>query len=127
MAIFIPEKKGAPASARIYTVGEDYNGASSPLATKQFFKADTAIMTWSPTGNAVVVQTSCDASNAESYYGDSGLHMLQAQTGESCTVPLTKEGPVHDVKWAPNGRTFVTIAGFMPAHCTLHHGKSWCL
>lgn len=31
------------------------------------------------------------------------------------TVPLPKEGPVHDVQWSPAGDYFVTVAGFMPA------------
>ena len=31
------------------------------------------------------------------------------------TVPLPKDGPVHDVQWSPAGDYFVTVAGFMPA------------
>jgi uncharacterized protein with WD repeat len=31
------------------------------------------------------------------------------------TVPLPKEGPVHDVQWSPKGDFFLTVAGFMPA------------
>ena len=34
-----------------------------------------------------------------------------------------KDGPIHDVKWAPNGEHFVAIHGFMPAKTTLFDKK----
>lgn len=38
--------------------------------------------------------------------------MLQAKDVElAVTVPLPKEGPVHDVKWTPAGDYFVVVAG----------------
>lgn len=34
-------------------------------------------------------------------------------------VPLSKEGPVHDVQWSPTGKEFYAVYGFMPAKATL--------
>lgn len=43
------------------------------------------------------------------------LHVLQ--------VALPKDGPVHDVQWAPAGDYFVAVAGFMPSKITLYDAK----
>ena len=32
----------------------------------------------------------------------------------------TFEGPIHDVKWSPNGELFITISGYMPAGAVLY-------
>lgn len=38
-----------------------------------------------------------------------------------CIIPLTKEGPVHDVQWDPTGKGFIVMAGTMPCHSTVSH------
>ncbi len=38
-----------------------------------------------------------------------------ARVPAATTVALPKDGPVHDVQWAPTGDYFLTVAGFMPA------------
>ena len=40
-----------------------------------------------------------------------------------CQVPDLKEGPIHDVQWAPNGEHFIVVHGFMPAKTTLFNEK----
>jgi translation initiation factor 2A len=125
VGVFIPEKNGKPAFARVYNVSDEWEPSASAVVSKSFFGAEDCTMEWAPQGGGVLVQTSTSVDKTgASYYGSSGLHLLQAQTGDAITVPLTKDGPVHDVKWSPNGRNFVAIAGGMPANCTLHHGKS---
>jgi translation initiation factor 2A len=50
------------------------------------------------------------------------LHYLPADPSRAdaaAAVPLPKDGPVHDVQWAPDGGHFVVVAGFMPAKVTL--------
>lgn len=39
------------------------------------------------------------------------------------TVPLAKEGPIHDLAWSPNGKEFIVVYGFMPAKATLFDMK----
>lgn len=46
------------------------------------------------------------------------LHYLPADAARADTVtavPLPKDGPVHDVKWSPEGDFFCVVAGYMPA------------
>ena len=43
----------------------------------------------------------------------------QADGTHEGNVPLGKEGPIHDMEWAPNGKSFVVVYGFMPAKATL--------
>jgi translation initiation factor 2A len=39
------------------------------------------------------------------------------------TVPLSKEGPIHDLAWSPTGKEFIVVYGFMPAKATLFDMK----
>lgn len=50
----------------------------------------------------------------KSYYGEQNLYLV-AINGDSCMVPLGKNGPVYTVKWNPNGKEFAACYGFMPA------------
>lgn len=43
---------------------------------------------------------------------------------DSGKVEQTKDGPVHDVQWSPDGEKFVMIAGRMPAQVTLFNAKA---
>jgi translation initiation factor 2A len=49
---------------------------------------------------------------------------LCVQGVESGKVEQTKDGPVHDVQWSPDGEKFVMIAGKMPAQVTLFNAKA---
>ncbi|CEG42641.1 eukaryotic translation initiation factor 2a [Plasmopara halstedii] len=122
IAVFVPEKKGKPASVKIYQFP---NQLDVPTATKSFYKAQDVSLKWSPTGSALIVETRTDIdTSGKSYYGETGLFFLQSDGEYDCIVPLTKEGTVHDVAWDPTGRGFVVIAGAMPAHATLYDNKA---
>mmetsp|Transcript_23107 Transcript_23107/g.31609 ORF Transcript_23107/g.31609 Transcript_23107/m.31609 type:complete len:618 (-) Transcript_23107:422-2275(-) len=114
-AVFIPENKGRPAAVQIF----NYPNSETPVARKAFYKAQDATLTWSPNGNAVLVYTHTDVdTTGDSYYGSTDLHLLHV-SGDAAAVPLSKEGPISDAKWSPNGRQFVVIYGRMPAVITL--------
>ena len=121
VALFVPEKKGKPASVKIF----QFTNLDVPTATKSFYKAQDVTFKWSPTGSALVIETRTDIdTSGKSYYGETGLFFLQSDGEYDCIVPLTKEGTVHDVAWDPTGRGFVVIAGAMPANSTLYDSKA---
>lgn len=66
-------------------------------------------------GSALVIMAilEVDKSN-KSYYGEQNLYLV-AINGESCMVPLEKNGPVYSVKWNPNGKQFAVCYGYMPS------------
>lgn len=121
VALFVPEKKGKPASVKIYQFGS----LDVPIATKSFYKAQDVTLKWSPTGSALIIETRTDIdTSGKSYYGETGLFFLQSDGLYDCIVPLTKEDTVNDVAWDPTGRGFVVIAGVIPAHAALYDNKS---
>ncbi|KAG2430016.1 hypothetical protein HYH02_013844 [Chlamydomonas schloesseri] len=123
LAAFLPEAKGTPAGAGLYSL--EGSGPTEPTATvrKSFFRSQGAKLMWNSLGTACLVLSYADydATN-QSYYGEQKLHYLPAdpaKADEAVTVPLPKEGPVHDVQWSPAGDYFIAVAGFMPAKVTL--------
>ncbi|TMW66739.1 hypothetical protein Poli38472_014051 [Pythium oligandrum] len=121
IAAFVPEKKGKPASVKVY----QFPGLDTIVASKSFYKAQEVTMKWSPNGSALVIETRTDVdTSGKSYYGETGLFFLQSDGQYDCIVPLTKEGQVHDVQWDPTGRGFVVLAGAMPCHATLYDNKA---
>ncbi|GAQ89685.1 Eukaryotic translation initiation factor eIF2A family protein [Klebsormidium nitens] len=118
IACYVPELKGAPASVRIY---ERANMASGqPVARRSFFKSSTVKFFFNRGTTAVLVLAASDVDKTnQSYYGDTALHYLACDGSNECTVPLSKEGPIHDVQWSPSGKDFVVVHGFMPSKATL--------
>lgn len=94
IAVFVPEKKGQPASVRIHTL---LNLSTPPTCQKMFFKAEKSQIKWNNLGTQVLVltQTDVDSTN-KSYYGQSGLYLLSAAGNFDCRITLDKEGPIHD-------------------------------
>jgi translation initiation factor 2A len=113
VAVFIAEKKGAPASIKIY----DLSALSRPpTCQKSFFKADRSQIKWNPLGTHVLVLTQTDVDNSnKSYYGETGLYLLSAAGNLDCRVGLDKEGPIHDFAWSPKSKEFGVVYGYMPA------------
>lgn len=68
-----------------------------------------------------MASTEVDSTGA-SYYGNQTLHYLSTK-GDTCTVPLNKEGPIHAVEWSPKGNEFCVVFGFMPAKATFFNLK----
>ncbi|CAK4712508.1 hypothetical protein LEN26_003295 [Aphanomyces euteiches] len=123
IALFVPEKKGKPASVRIFPFPP--NATQSHVAFKSFYKAQEVKMKWSPNGNALIIETSTDVdTSGKSYYGETNLFFVQSDGQYDCSIPLTKEGAVHDVQWDPTSKGFVVIAGAMPSNATLYDNKA---
>ncbi|KAF0700205.1 Aste57867_9259 [Aphanomyces stellatus] len=123
IALFVPEKKGKPASVRIFPFPP--NASQTHVAFKSFYKAQEVKMKWSPNGNALIIETSTDVdTSGKSYYGETNLFFVQSDGQYDCSIPLTKEGTVHDVQWDPTSKGFVVIAGAMPSNATLYDNKA---
>ena len=120
---FSPENKGKPARVGIY----QYPNHTTPITSKSFYQAEEVTVRWSPSGESAIVFTSTSLdTTGKSYYGSTGLHLLSADNShEDCTVPLPKEGPVHDVQWCPNKTKdmFIVVSGNSPAQAALYNGK----
>ncbi|KIY51856.1 translation initiation factor eIF-2A [Fistulina hepatica ATCC 64428] len=121
ITIFIAEKKGAPASVRIYNL---LSLSAPPSCQKTFYKADCATIKWNTLGTQVLVltQTDVDKTN-KSYYGETGLYLLSATGNFDCRVTLDKEGPIHDFAWSPNSKEFGVVYGYMPAKTVLFNQR----
>ncbi|KAG0574792.1 hypothetical protein KC19_VG291800 [Ceratodon purpureus] len=118
IAAYVPEIKGAPANVRVFELASVSQG--QPVARRSFFKSNTAQLLWNKgsTGCLVLAQSDVDKTN-QSYYGETRLHFLTSDGRHEGAVPLSKEGPIHDVQWSPNGKEFLVVYGFMPARATL--------
>ncbi|GBE82835.1 Eukaryotic translation initiation factor 2A [Sparassis crispa] len=118
VAVFVAEKKGQPASVKIYSLASI---TGLPTSQKTFFKADRAQIKWNTLGTQVLVLTHQEVDQAnKSYYGETGgLYLLSAAGNFDCRVTLDKEGPVHDFAWSPNSKEFGVIYGYMPAKAML--------
>ncbi|CAO1631575.1 unnamed protein product [Parajaminaea phylloscopi] len=123
VAVFCGEKKGAPASVRIYSLQSLVPSPAeppAPVSQKTFFKADKIQMKWNHTGTSLLFMTSTDVDKTgKSYYGETNLYMISSRGDFDCRVSLDKEGPIHDFEWSGNGREFIVIYGYMPSKATL--------
>lgn len=117
MAVFIAEKKSAPASVKIYSLS---SLASPPTGSKSFYKADRSTIKWNTLGTQVLVLTQTEVDNTNmNYYGETGMYLLSATGDFDCRVTLDKQGPIHDFAWSPNSKEFAVIYGYMPAKVML--------
>ncbi|KAH7445651.1 hypothetical protein KP509_01G018900 [Ceratopteris richardii] len=94
------------------------------VARRSFYKSSSAQLLWNigSTGLLVLAQSDVDKSN-QSYYGEARLHYLRSDGSYEGLVPLSKDGPVHDVQWSPTGREFLAVYGFMPSRATLYDDR----
>lgn len=122
VAAFVPESKGIPASVQIFSCNKD--SQSQPVARKSFFRCSTVQLHWNAgsTGLLVVAHSDVDKTN-QSYYGESKLNYLTTDGSHTGIVPLSKEGPVHDVQWSTSGLEFAVVYGYMPAKATIFDKK----
>ncbi|KIJ10832.1 hypothetical protein PAXINDRAFT_172050 [Paxillus involutus ATCC 200175] len=117
VAIFVAEKKGAPASIKIYGL---LALSGVPTCSKNFYKADRAQIKWNGLGTQALILTQTEVDNSnKSYYGETSMYLLSAAGNFDCRVTLDKEGPIHDVAWSPNSKEFGVVYGFMPAKTML--------
>jgi len=117
-AVFVPEKKGQPGKVQVC----EYPETSNIIIQKSIFKAQSADILWNKQGTAALLisQTDIDTSG-KSYYGETGVHLLNAKTGECKNVrpSLVKPGPIYECVWSPKGAKFVVVYGSMPSKTTL--------
>ncbi|KAJ6500809.1 eukaryotic translation initiation factor eIF2A-domain-containing protein [Mycena sanguinolenta] len=117
VAVFVAEKKGQPASIRIYGL---LSLNSPPTCQKTFYKADRSQIKWNDLGTQVLLLTQTEVDNSnKSYYGETGMYLLSAAGNFDCRVTLDKEGPIHDFAWSPTSKEFGVVYGFMPAKTML--------
>ncbi|OAQ96527.1 hypothetical protein LLEC1_03088 [Akanthomyces lecanii] len=121
VAVFVPERKGQPASVRVFNVPQ----FSAPISQKTFFKGDKVQLKWNRRGSSILVlaQTDVDRSG-KSYYGETTLYLLSTNGSFDARVSLDKEGPIHDVSWSPNSREFGVVYGYMPAKATIFNDRA---
>jgi len=87
IAAFIPERKGQPASVRIYS----YPNFNQQVAAKSFFRADSAELFWNALGTNLLVLTHTDVdATGQSYYGETSLFYLSVAGNYDCRVTLGK-------------------------------------
>lgn len=97
--------------------------AAQVVASKSFYQADRVEMMWNKKATAMILMTSTEVdSTGASYYGKQALHFLNTK-GDSCSVPLGKDGPIHAVHWNPKGNEFCVIYGYMPSKATFFNLK----
>jgi len=114
IAAFVPEKQAQPGGVRIFSYP-----SMDKISEKRFFKAQSVQMYWSPISAAVLAISRTDVDKTgKSYYGESTLHCVSASSAE-LHLSLNREGSIHDVAWAPNGKQFAVTYGFMPAQTTI--------
>ncbi|KAJ6261794.1 Eukaryotic translation initiation factor [Drechslerella dactyloides] len=121
VVVFVPEKKGHPAKAAVYSVPN----FATPLMQKSFFKADKIQFNWNNAGTAVLFLTQTEVDKTgKNYYGETNLYMMNVKAGMDARVTLDKDGPISDLMWSPNGQEFCVVYGFMPAKTTIFDLKA---
>ncbi|GAA6038641.1 hypothetical protein JCM8097_009461 [Rhodosporidiobolus ruineniae] len=112
VALFVAEKKGAPASVKIHSL----QALASVSCQKTFYKADKIQMKWNKSGSNLLFLTQTDVDKTgKSYYGETNLYLMNSAGQFDCRVTLDKEGGIHDFAWSPNDREFAVTYGYMPA------------
>lgn len=118
LAFYTPGTKAAPSICKIYQ-----SDATTVVTTKSFFQADRVEMFWNKKGTGLLLLTSTEVDKQNnSYYGKQALHFMSTR-GDSYSVTLGKDGPIHSVAWSPKSTEFCVIYGFMPAKATVFNLK----
>jgi len=126
VAAFVPEKRGNPGKCSVFKVSDlpDANAegreAPAPVSQRSLMGAQYMEFRWNSLGTAVVMVAGSDEDKSnQSYYGKQSLVFMTPAGKDDGPVPLTKEGPVYDIQWAPSGRFFIAVHGFMPAKAVM--------
>ncbi|VDN33019.1 unnamed protein product, partial [Gongylonema pulchrum] len=102
LAVYQQASGGQPAVVQVRRLDHKF----TVVASKTFFQCDKVDMSWNCKGSAVIVLAIVDVDKSnKSYYGEQNLYLV-AVNGDSCAVPLQKNGPVYCVKWSPHGKQF---------------------
>ncbi|OCF36320.1 translation initiation factor 2A [Kwoniella heveanensis BCC8398] len=124
VAIWIGEKKGAPASVALYQLSS-LVGKAPANARKAFYKADKLNVRWNNAGTMALflAQSDVDATG-KSYYGETNLYLVSLDGSFDGLVELDKQGPIYDFTWSPTSRDFVVCYGYMPARVQMFDLKA---
>ncbi|KAL2815232.1 eukaryotic translation initiation factor eIF2A-domain-containing protein [Aspergillus cavernicola] len=116
VAVFIPERKGQPATVKVFLVPQ----FGSAVSQKNFFKGDKVQLKWNASGTTLIVLAQTDVDKTgKSYYGETTLYLLSSSGQFDSRVHLDKEGPIHDVSWSPSSKEFGVVYGSIPAKATI--------
>lgn len=136
MAVWVGERKGAPANLALYPVSSLVGKPASAdktenrdmpmtVARKAFYKADKLNVKWNNAGTMVsrrssfvglILQalflTHTDVDNTgKSYYGETNLYLVALDGSFDGLVDLDKEGPIYDFSWNPTSKDFSVCYG----------------
>lgn len=121
IGFYIPGVKGAPSMCKLFKYPNI--DAPQPIAQKSFFQADRVEMMWNNRGTGLLLLTSTEVdTTGVSYYGKQALHFINIK-GDSFSVQLKAEGPIHSVAWSPRSTEFCVVYGYMPSKATLFNLK----
>jgi translation initiation factor 2A len=84
IAVFVPEKKGQPASIKLFSI----SSLNAPIGSKTFFKAEKCTWYWNQLGTGVLVLTQTEV--GDNYYGETALYYLATAGNYDCRVALGK-------------------------------------
>ncbi|AFR98792.1 translation initiation factor 2A [Cryptococcus neoformans C23] len=142
VAIWIGEKKGAPASLGLWSLSSlmgknalQANGNGDiqtetrdmppTTARKAFYKADKLTVKWNNAGTMALFLAQSDVDNSgKSYYGETNLYLVGLDGTFDGLVELDKEGPIYDFAWSPISREFTVCYGYMPARTQMFDLKA---
>ncbi|WOO80461.1 Eukaryotic translation initiation factor 2A [Vanrija pseudolonga] len=140
VAVWVGEKKGAPASVALYPLSSLLGKAQAAngeveqtenrdfpmtLSRKAFYKADKLNVKWNNAGTMALFLTHTDVDNTgKSYYGETNLYLVGLDGKFDGLVDLDKEGPIYDFNWNPNSREFTVCYGYMPARTQTYDLKA---
>lgn len=138
LALLVPERRGQPAQVQIALVGAaEGDGAGGPKVTllggKSFFRADSVQLLWGWGGRGLVVLSHSETdTSGRSYYGEDHAYLLrmpELRRGsarpqvQAEDLPVGKEGPLHELQWAPEGPHLACLAGFVPPRAQILHAR----
>lgn len=120
IATFTPQHIAVPAKLSIYK----YSNFDTPVASKQFYKAEEAIIRFNTSGTKLLCQNATLTDRTgKSYYGESQLHCMSVDGKLNATVP-NSQGPIQDFRWhtaGQNSEEFLVLQGFQPAKGVLYN------
>ncbi|EJT52370.1 hypothetical protein A1Q1_04581 [Trichosporon asahii var. asahii CBS 2479] len=123
MAVWVGERKGAPANLALYPVSSLVGKPASAdktenrempitVARKAFYKADKLNVKWNNAGTMALFLTHTDVDNTgKSYYGETNLYLVALDGSFDGLVDLDKEGPIYDFSWNPTSKDFCVCYG----------------
>lgn len=124
LVTFQSQHAAIPAKLSIYNI----NDINTVMASKQFFKAEEALIKWSTNGEYILVQSATFTDKTgKSYYGESQLHCISVSGTLCTTVQFNQSGPIQDFQWNPllqHCTEFIVIQGFQPAKAILYTIKN---